>query len=170
MTTRTLLALAVCVSILASTCARGSHFGSDDAVEILVLDGMSREEATCLVNAVEGDLDLAEVTGVSGDLDSGELEALFHASRGCQPVTRAGTGGTIGGSFDDLGDLEELDEAGDIDVEGVVADLLLGGLDPEIAVCVASILLADSDPTLAVSDDDRKLDAIVACEASADGG
>ena len=157
------------VGLVGSTCARGSDFGADDAVEILVLDGMSRDEASCLVDAVAGELDLAEVTGVSGDLDSDELETLFEASRGCQPITVSGTGGTFGGTFEDLGDLEELEETIELDVEGAVADLLRGGLDPETALCVATMLLNSSDPAVAVSDDDRKLDAIVACDAAGEG-
>lgn len=149
-------------ALVGSSCSRGSTLGPDEAVEILVLDGLGRAEATCLIDEIDDSLDLAEVTGVDGDLDSEELMVLFAASQACQPT--AGASGGIVGSLDELNDLDELELVEPIDVEGVVAELLLGGLDPDVAVCVATILLTDLDPVFAVSDETRRLDAILACE------
>ena len=70
----------------------------------------------------------------------------------------------MGESLDELGDLGELELVESIDVEGVVADLLRGGLDPDTAVCVATIMLTAVDPVIAVSDETRKVDAILACD------
>ena len=152
--------------LVGAACSRGSNLGPAEAVEILVLDGLGRAEAVCLVDEIRDDLDLGEVTGVEGDLDSEELMVLFEASRGCQPTASA-SGGIVGESLDelgDLGDLGELDLVESIDVEGVVAELLRGGLDPDTALCVATILLTAVDPVIAVTDETRKVDAILACD------
>lgn len=154
----------VITALLGAACSRGSGLGPAEAVEILVLDGLARAEAICLVDEIGDDLDLAEVTGVEGDLDSEELMVLFEASRSCQPTAGA-SGGIVSRSFDELSELDDLELVEDIDVEGVVAELLRGGLDPELAVCVATVLLTAIDPLIAVSDETRKIDAILACDA-----
>jgi hypothetical protein len=150
--------------VVGGACSRGSDVGPDDAVEILVLDGLDRDEASCLVAEIDDRLDLREVTGLGGDLDSEELTTLFEASRSCQTAAPSASAGVVGGSG---GGLERLIEAVDeesLDVEGVVAELLRGGLHPDVAVCVATTLLSSADPVVAVSDEARKIDAIVACE------
>ncbi len=134
----------VITALLGAACSRGSGLGPAEAVEILVLDGLARAEAICLVDEIGDDLDLAEVTGVEGDLDSEELMVLFEASRRCQPT--AGASGGIVGSLDELSELGDLELVEDIDVEGVVAELFRGGLDPELAVCVATGLVDGHRP------------------------
>ena len=152
------------VALLSGACSRGSGLDPDGAVELLVLDGLERGEAECLVAEIGDRLDLTEVTGMGGDLDTEELAILFEASRGCQPASPASSSGVVGGTLEELNDLGESEEVEALDVEGVVAELLRGGLDPEMAVCVAATLLSSADPVVAVDDDARKVDAVAACQ------
>lgn len=168
MSRRLATVLLAAVVLVTATCSRGSDLDADDAVELLVLDGLERSDAECLVLEIGDRLDLAEVAGISGDLDADELSVLFEASRSCRPTTVGDSSGVIGGAggtLEELNDLGESEEVATLDVEGIVAELLRGGLEPDTAVCVAMALLSSPDPAVAVSDDARKVDAIVACEA-----
>ncbi len=160
----TVVGLAI-VALLGAGCSRSSTVGADEAIEILVIDGLDRTEAECLVEAVQDDLDLAEVTGVSSGLDTDELAVLFEASRSCRPAP-AGTTGPVDDPVDALNDLDELEDLDPLDVGDVAGELLRGGVDPDLAVCVATLLLRSDDEVDSVSDETRKIDAIVVCEAA----
>lgn len=157
-------ALILVVAVLGAGCSRSSGLAPDDAVEILVIDGLARSEAECLVSELSGELSLAEVTGLEGDLDSDELSVLYEASRRCQPAAAAGAGGVLGAGT--LAELDAIEGRDEVDVEAMVAELLLGGLEPDVAVCVVSSLLAEPDAVSAIEDETRRIDAVVACEKS----
>lgn len=157
--------------LVVTSCARGGGIGGEEAVELLVLDGLERRVAECVVTMVKNELELPEVTGVSGSLDSDELQILLEASAACRPAAGVSSEGTFGGPSlsTDLDALELLDSEMELlDATEVVADLMRGGYDPDLTICVANTLFQAPDAAIAVTDETRQLDAMLACEAAAE--
>ncbi|MFQ5558227.1 MAG: hypothetical protein ACE5GB_12065 [Acidimicrobiales bacterium] len=153
--------IGLAAALLVGACGQGPDGpGRAEAVELLVLDGLDRAVADCVVSRVEGVLDLAEVTGVSEGLDQEELGVLLEASSACRPVA-ADLGHPVGGSAD-LDDLEAPLEGGP-DVDDLIAELLRGGLDPELVVCVAESLAGSSGAPQASSGDELIVEAVRIC-------
>jgi len=159
---------------MAGACARGNELTAEDAVTILVYDGLDQRTAACIVDAVDGRLDLAAVTGVAGSLDDTELEVLAAAARSCRPPVTgtAGRAVTATGGADPavslLGPDEFAPDEGTpasslgLSVDELEAELTRGGMDPDLAACVAVEAVRRAD---AGTDPDRaRIEALVHCE------
>jgi hypothetical protein len=157
---RPALVVALAVGLLAAACGRGDSLGSEEAVEILVLDGIERRRAECIVTSLDGALDLEKVTGLDTDLDDSELVLLSEASASCVSAI-PDTGGVTGEApAEDLLLTEPL-----VDIEAVVADLVVGGVDAEVAACVGELVTAAVDQFSAAGDEGFLANSLLTCEA-----
>lgn len=148
----------ILIALLASSCARSVTLGYEEAVEVLVLDGLDRARSTCIVSALDGELDLAKVTGLDVDLDDEELAVLAATSAACAPALAA-TPGVLGGP-----PLTEASlEAPTVDVETAVYRMVEQGLDPTIADCLIVRFRDYPDPAVAFADDVRFSGVVVDC-------
>lgn len=156
--------LVVLVALVASSCARSVTLGYEEAIEVMVLDGVDRTRANCIVSALDGELDLAKVTGLDVELAEDELALLATTSSRCAPVL-ATSGGVVGGLpltgatvGEDVGGSD-----GVIDVESEVFGMVQQGLDPTIADCVIVRLSVYPDPGEVLADDLRFSEIVVDC-------
>jgi len=157
--------LVVLVALVASACARTETFGPDEAIEVMVLDGVDRARATCILATLDGQLDLEKVTGLDVDLDETELALLSTASMVCAPVLTGG-GGVIGGSgFLDEEDIQAQRDAAKLEnrIEDRVWALVEEGLDPLIGNCVIDAVTVLDDPRAALDDVFNLSSMIVDC-------
>ena len=146
--------------VLATACSENVTVGRDEAIEVLVLDGVSRERARCIVDGVDGIVGLAKVTGIDPDLTEGELADLARVSSSCVFVDET--------SFEVVeGEPEELDEEeGDLefDIDAEVERLVNGGIAPEVAKCVGVALSVSSDPAIAADSDSFLTETLRICD------
>lgn len=164
---------AVVGGLLVVACARTDTLGAEEAVEVLVLDGMSRDRAACMVLALDGELALEKITGLDTDLTDDELDLLSVAGAGCAPVFGTG-GGVIGGDdtaqgFDPiaaLADPQHHDPSAGVDE--LVDGLVLGGMDPGIGACLVERILAAPDPAAIVASDEQLSSLILDCRRAED--
>ena len=154
--------LVIVVGLLGSSCARSVALGYEEAVEVLVLDGVDRARATCIVAALDGELDLAKVTGLEVDLDDEELAVLASTSSACAPALAA-TAGVVGGSQLAEASLEAELGASVIEVETEVYRMVEEGLDPTIADCLIVRLRDHPDPAVVFADGVRFSGIVVDC-------
>lgn len=156
------LAVVVLIALMAGACSRGSELGPKEAVEILVIDGVDRGQAVCMVSDLAGKMSLEKVTGISTDLSVEEIATLAASSAACKlPIARGG--GVVGGS-DPAGRLED---SGLVpDRPKLVADLVRGGMDPVVAGCLADSTLAAPDPVAALGDEQYRANALLECESN----
>ena len=78
------LFVAVAVMALAVVgCAEDVDVSRDEAIEVLVLDGVPRDRAVCIVDGIDGLVDLAKVTGVDPEINEDELADLASVSGSC---------------------------------------------------------------------------------------
>jgi len=156
------LAAVVLVALMAGACSRGSELGPKEAVEILVIDGIDRGQAVCMVSDLVGKMPLEKVTGINTNLSSEEIATLAASSAACKlPI--AGGGGVVGGT-DPASQLEGGGLAPDR--SKLVADLVRGGMDPVVAGCLADSTLAAADPVAALGDEQYRANALLECESS----
>jgi hypothetical protein len=154
--------LLLSVPVLAG-CGRGETLGPDEAVEVLVLDGVDRGQAVCMVTALDGRLDLDRVTGLEVDLDEDQVALLAETSASCAPVRAAG-GGVVessGGFEDPVAALAMTDPPPDLGLE--IERLIEGGLEVDVATCLQGRLELEDDPGAAVQDRFLTSAMIVAC-------
>jgi hypothetical protein len=154
-------------ALLGVSCARSVTLGSEEAVEVLVLDGIDRARATCIVSALEGELDLAKVTGLDVDLDEDELAVLAETSSRCAPALGA-SAGVVGGPSVTEEDLEAELQVPVIDVETEVYRMVAEGLDPTIADCLIVRLGDFPEPAAILTDDVLFSGIVVDCRAEFD--
>ena len=109
---------------------------------MLVLDGVSRERARCIVDGVDGIVGLAKVTGIDPDLTEGELADLARVSSSCvfvdQPRANRKNSTRRKVISSSTSTLERL---------------VNGGIAPEVAKCVGVALSVSSDPAIAADSD-----------------
>lgn len=148
--------------LMASACSRSDSLGADEAIEVLVLDGVDRARASCIVNNLEGQIDLRKITGFDLDLDDHELAALSALSSICAPALGSGGGLIAGGGVvnDPLSGETAAEEA---DVEIAVYRMVDEGLEAGLANCLILELSALEDPVAVLDDDVALASAIVAC-------
>ena len=159
----------ILVALVASSCARSVTLGSEEAIEVMVLDGVDRARATCIVSALEHDVDLAKITGLDVDLTEEELALLASTSARCAPALAA-TGGVVGGSPPAEPGLGETSgETGAIDVDAAVYRMVEEGLDPTLADCLIVALEVYPDSAEILADDVRLSGMIVDCREEATG-
>lgn len=163
--TRFLPVVLVLAGLLAGACSRGNELGPKEAVEILVIDGVDRAQAECMVSDLAEKIPLEKVTGIDTDLSDQEIAELAASSAACQPPI-AGGEGVVGGD-EPPGQLE-----GDLvpDRTQLMADLLRGGMDPDTASCLADATLAAPDPVAALADEQYRANALLECEANPEPG
>jgi hypothetical protein len=148
---------------VASSCARSVTLGYEEAIEVMVLDGVDRARATCIVSSLEEELDLAKVTGLDIDLDEGELAALAAASSRCAPALAA-VGGVVGGSpLIETSLAEELGDGVAVDVQAEIYRMVEEGLDPTLADCLIVGLSVYPEPADVLADDLRFSGMVVDC-------
>lgn len=154
------IVLSAVAALFAAGCGEDVDVGRDEAIEVLVLDGVSRDRAVCIVDGVDGIVSFEKVTGVDPDIDEDELADLAAVSAGCAVIDDS-SAGVIGGD-QDSGDI---DEGGGIalDIDDEIERLIGGGLDPIVAECVRSALFAASDPAVAVESENFVTEAIRIC-------
>lgn len=158
------LAIMVVMAVALSSCARSVTLGYEEAIEVMVLDGVGRTRATCVVASLDGQLDLAKVTGLDVDLDQDELDLLAETSARCAPALAA-AGGVVGGPpLNEATIAAELAAAeAAVDVETEVYRMVEEGLDPTIADCLIVRLSVFPDPTEIFGDAVRLSGYIVDC-------
>ena len=151
--------LVVVLALGFSACADDVKVRRDDAIEILVLDGIEREKAACIVDRIEGDVALERLTGIDPEITDEELATIAAVTAGCRivgdetpTVVDDEPGGRVEGGLVDVAVDERVD------------DLITGGLAPEVALCVGAAILASSDPGTLVDDDNFVAEAIRVCE------
>lgn len=156
-------------TLLAGACARAETLGYEEAIEVMVLDGVDRDRATCIVSALEGELPLAKVTGLDLGLDDAELSLLAATSARCAPALVT-TIGALGGGTTALSgpDVAPAATTAPPDVEAAVYRMVDEGLDATLAPCLIVAVDAHPDPG-AVLDDPRQLsELIVDCRAGSE--
>ena len=163
---RHLVGLVLVVGLGVTACSDDVEVGREEAIELLVLDGVERDKAVCIVDRIRADVDLARVTGVDPAISDDELAQLAAVTAGCRIVgeeqptvidddSSFGPGLLEGGSVDEL-------------VEERVADLTTGGLAPAVARCTGAAILASSDPAENLDDETFVAEAIRICSRSSD--
>jgi len=156
------MAVAVLIALLAGACSRGDQLGPKEAVEILVIDGVDRGQAVCMVSDLSGKLPLDKVTGINTDLTDEEIATLASSSAACKPPIASG-GGVVG-STDPGSQLQG--EGLTPDRANLVTDLVRGGMDPVVAGCLADATLAAPDPVAALADEQYRANALLECESN----
>lgn len=151
-------------TLLAGACARAETLGYEAAIEVMVLDGVDRDRATCIVSALEGELPLAKVTGLDLGLDDAELSLLAATSARCAPalptaglVAEAGSGqaalpGPSGATADPTSQ-----------VRAEIDRMVRQGLEPSVADCVTVRLDGFADPAAVLQDPLRVSEIVVDC-------
>jgi len=153
------------VALVAGGCSRGSELGPREAVEILVIDGVDRAQAACMIADLAGRISLEKVTGVDTDLTPEEIDILATSSAACKvPLT---SGGGVDGAAKPAGELEGVGPLPNR--RALVTDLVRGGMDPVVAGCLADATLGAPDPVAALADDQYRANALLECEASPPG-
>lgn len=167
------VALLALVALLASACSRATTLGPEEAVEVMVLEGVDRSRALCVVRILDGQLELAKIAGITVDLTEEELALLSTTSSVCAPAYGTG-GGVLGGSSDLTEAMVAQQNAAartreDLDSE--VFALVDAGLDRSIALCLVSKLRVIDDPQEVLDDVAELARFIVDCreELEADG-
>ena len=163
---RRLAGLILVVGLGVTACSDDVEVGREEAIELLVLDGVERDKAVCIVDRIRADVDLARVTGVDPSITEDELAQLAAVTAGCRIVgdeqptvvdddSSFGPGILEGGSVDEM-------------VEARVDDLMTGGLAPAVARCAGAAILASSDPAENLDDETFVAEAIRICSRSAE--
>lgn len=154
------------VALLASSCSRSVTLGYEEAVEVMVLDGVDRARAACIVSVLDGELELAKVTGLDVDLSDDELSLLAATSSRCAPALAA-PGGIVGGAPIDEASIAAAIAAAEaeVDIDTAVYRMVEEGLDPTIAECLIVRLAGSFDPAEVLADDVRLSSVVVDCRA-----
>ena len=154
----------ILIALGVSSCARSVTLGHEEAIEVMVLDGVDRSRAECIVSSLEDELELAKVTGLDVELDDEELHLLAVTSSRCAPALAA-NGGVVGGQpLDDPAAAAELAAAeAAVDVESAVARMVDEGLDPTLAGCLLVRLGEVPDPSEILEDEVRLSGVVVDC-------
>ncbi|MEM7142011.1 MAG: hypothetical protein AAF548_13375 [Actinomycetota bacterium] len=145
------LTMIAMLAIVAASCGRGTTLGPEEAVEVMVLDGVDRGRAVCIVDALHDDMDLAKVSGLDVSLDDDELRLLATTSAQCAPALALNGTMTIGGVPLSEATVAAEIAAADATIEEQVDQLVAQGLEFAVGQCVLArlSLLADAHEVLA---------------------
>jgi len=150
--------------LLTGSCSRGSDLTVDDAIEILVFDGVRRDQAACIVTKIGDDVSLEKLTGVDAELADEHIEIISAASASCAVEPTGDLGGVIGG--EQIADeLERLTADIEAIIQVRIDELVVGGLDPVEAECLRLATLGEEDPLAAASDLEYLSDVLVLCQS-----
>lgn len=147
---RPLVGALATVSMLAAGCGEDVSVSRDEAIEVLVLDGVPRDRAACIVDGADGVIELAKVTGVDADISEDELADLAGISATCVFVDDTGAG-VIDAQPEGLGEAEGGGLGIDTDTE--IERLITGGFEPAVARCVVEVVLTAPEPSEAAAND-----------------
>jgi len=152
------------VALLTSSCSRSVTLGYEEAVEVMVLDGIDRSRASCIVSALDGQLELAKITGLDVDLSDDELRLLASTSGRCAPALAA-AGGIVGGAPIDEASIAAANAAAaaEVDIDTAVYRMVEEGLDPTIAECLIVRLAGSLDPSAVLADEVQLSGIVVDC-------
>lgn len=159
---RCLTALAFALALTA--CTEDVDVSRDEAVEVLVLDGVPRSRAECIVDGIDGLVDFAKVTGVDPVINEDELADLASVSGSCVDESdRDARAGVLDGDAPEA--RLEVSEGGGIAdaIAERVETLVTGGLDPIVGECVGSAIGASSDPSASLVNGNFITEAIRVC-------
>lgn len=137
-------------AILATGCGEEVTVSRDEAIEVLVLDGVPRDRAACIIDGADGVIPFARVTGVDTDISEDELTDLAGISAACVFVADT-SAGVISGQAEGLGEAEGGGLGLDVDTE--IERLITGGFEPAVARCVVEVVLSAPEPTEAAAND-----------------
>jgi hypothetical protein len=141
-------------------CSRGGDLTTDDAIEILVLDGVPRDQASCIVAQIGDAVSLEKLTGVDPTLEDEHIEVITAASAACSIRPDGDIGGVIGG--DQIAyEIERLNADVETIIQARIDELVTGGLDPIAAECLRMAALGEDDPLEAASNLDFLSDVLV---------
>lgn len=151
------------IFLLASSCGRSTTLGPVEAVEVMVLDGIDRGRAVCIVDALDDDLDLAKVSGLEVDLDDDELQLL--AATSAQRTPALALNGTI--HFGESPMNEAAIAAGILAASATIEDrigaLVDESLDFSVGECLDRQLALLPAPHEALDDIVQRSELIVTC-------
>ena len=156
------LAVVAAVALTVVGCTEDVDVSRDEAIEVLVLDGVPRERAVCIVDGIGGLVDLAKVTGVDPEIDEDELADLASVSGSC--VTERGDTASVLDANSPEAQLE-ISEGGGISdaIADRIETLVTGGLDPMVGECVGQAIEASSDPLASLANGNFIAEAISVC-------
>lgn len=157
------LVVVVVLGLVAASCGRSTTLGPEEAVEVMVLDGIDRGRAVCIVETIGHEIDLAKVSGLEVDLTDDELRLLATTSNQCAPAIALNGPIVIG-----QGPLTEAQVAAEMAntaeaIEYGIARLVEEGLEYEVGLCLESRLESLDDPHDALDDVTRRSELIVGC-------
>ena len=157
---RRLLAVVAVAAMAVVGCAEDVDVSRDEAIEVLVLDGVPRDRAVCIVDGATGVLSYAKLTGVEPEITSDELADLAGISAQCTVVDDTSAGVVSG----DSGDLDTAEGGGlAVDIDAEVERLIASGLAPRLAECVGEALESAVDPSMVTIDESFITEAIRFC-------
>ena len=144
----------IVVALVVTSCARSVTLGHEEAVEVMVLDGVNRGQADCVVSALDGQLRLEKITGLDVNLSDDELTLLGDTSARCAPLMAAGTGVLNNGQLLDEFAIAEQDGlvGGDLSLDDVVLQLIADGLEADIGDCLLVELELVPDAEVVLTD------------------
>ncbi|MDG2026095.1 MAG: hypothetical protein P8J50_03235 [Acidimicrobiales bacterium] len=150
------------ISLLASSCGRSTTLGPVEAVEVMVLDGIDRGRAVCIVDALDDDLDLAKVSGLEVDLDD-ERQLLAATSAQCAPALALN--GTIHFGESPMNEAAIAAEilGASATIEDRIGALVDEGLDFSVGQCLDRQLALLPAPHEALDDIVQRSELIVTC-------
>lgn len=153
----------IAVALVVGACGRADTLGPEEAVEVMVLDGIDRGRAICIVETVGADIDLAKVSGLEVGLTDDELRLLAGTSAQCAPALALNGPVVLGQQPLDeaavAASLAETNEALDAGVARLVDD----GLEYVVGQCLAGRIDAMDDPHAAFADLTVRAEMIVEC-------
>lgn len=159
---RRLLAVVAVTATTVVGCAEDVDVSRDEAIEVLVLDGVPRDRAVCIVDGIDGLVDLAKVTGVDPEINEDELADLASVSGSC--VTSSDDTASVIDANSPEAQLE-ISEGGGIEetIAERIETLVTGGLDPMVGECVGQAIAASSDPLASLANGNFITEAISVC-------
>ena len=154
----------------ASACSEVVEVSPQEAVELFVIDGLERTEAVCIVNSLGPDVDLARMTGVVDGITEEQLMTLAQLGAECRsalviesepaPDTTE-LDAMEGNDFESYEDFAEEFEA-DFIAERL-DQLVRGGLDASVAVCIEELLELEDAPIDQLNDSSFLAGALSRC-------
>ena len=154
----------------ASACSEVVEVSPQEAVELFVIDGLERTEAVCIVNSLGPDVDLARMTGVVDGITEEQLMTLAQLGAECRsalviesepaPDTTE-LDAMEGNDFESYEDFAEEFEA-DFIAERL-DQLVRGGLDASVAVCIEELLELEDAPIDQLNDNSFLAGALSRC-------
>lgn len=162
----------IVVALVVTSCARSVTLGHEEAVEVMVLDGVSRGQADCVVSALDGQLGLEKITGLDVNLSDDELTLLGDTSARCTPLMAVSAGVLTTGQPMDEFSIAQQDGlvGGDLSLDDVVLKMIADGLEADIGDCLLVELELAPDSEVVLADLAALSRMISGCRLEVDAG